>query len=88
MVRKKGKAPLQSTFAVVEEPYGDKPFIDKVEQIALTPQDGQAVAIRIKYGNTVDTVISTLDDLPYPERKTPDGIRFQGLVGHIAPGCR
>ena len=31
----------------------------------------------------MDTIISTLDEAPYPERKTPDGIAMKGRLGIV-----
>ena len=76
-------AGLQSTFVAVEEPYSGRPFISSVEQPALTPPDDNAVALRVTHGNTVDTIISTLDEAPYPERKTADGIAIKGRLGIV-----
>ena len=81
VVRRQGEGPLRSCFAAVEEPFDGKPFIGKVERVALTPADANAVALRITHGSTVDTIISTMDEAPYPERSTADGVRLQGRLG-------
>jgi hypothetical protein len=81
LVRRRGEGPLVSVFAAVEEPYQGQPFLRQVERLELTPADEYAVALRVTHGQTVDTLISTLDEPPYPERRTPDGIAFRGQLG-------
>ncbi|NLJ36439.1 MAG: hypothetical protein GX358_09480 [candidate division WS1 bacterium] len=81
LVRHQSAAPLHSVFTAVHEPYAEQRFIDRVERIDLTPADDDAVAVRITCGNTVDTIISTQDAPPYPERVTSDGISFRGRLG-------
>ena len=84
IVRKKGEAPLQSIFAAVEEPFQGKPFISKVERVDLGPQNENVVAIHVTHGETVDTIISTLDEPPYKELYIADrGIRMQGKLGIV-----
>ncbi len=74
---------LQSTFVAVEEPYSGRPFISRVEPVPLTPPDRNAVALRVTHGNAVDTIISTLDEQPYPERRTAEGIAIKGRLGLV-----
>jgi len=83
IIRKKGKPPLQSTFAMVEEPYQGEPFISKIERVKLDPQDEHSVALRVTHGETVDTIISTLDNPPYKERFTTSGIKMLGRLGVV-----
>ncbi len=81
LVRRQAEAPLASVFAAVEEPYSGKPFIRRVERVQLTPADDNAIALRVTHGDTVDTIISTLDEPPYPQRVTADGVAFNGKLG-------
>jgi len=83
LVRRQGEAPVHSVFAAVEEPYEDRPFISKVERLELTPADENAIALRVTHGEAVDTIISTLDEAPYAERTTADGIALRGKLGVI-----
>ena len=83
LVRRRGEAPLASTFAAVEEPYSGTPFIERIELVPLTPLDSHAVALRITHAGGVDTVISTIDAAPYPNRVTPDGVGLRGRLGVI-----
>lgn len=83
LVRREGDGPLASLFAAIEEPHSGEPFITSIEQLPLTPPDPNAIAIRVTHGDTVDTIISTLDQPPYPERRTPDGITLRGRLGIV-----
>ena len=47
MIRRRTGADLSSRFVTVYEPYKDKALIDSVGPVALTPDDGNAVAARI-----------------------------------------
>ena len=75
--------PLTSVFAVVEEPYTGRAFIDSVERLTLNPSDENAVALRVVHGNTVDTIISTLDEPPFPQRSTSNGTTIRGRLGIV-----
>ncbi len=83
LVRRQGEPDQTNLFAAVEEPWAGRPFVDGVRQIALEPADDNAVAIQVRHGAYVDTIISTLDEPPYPERVTADGVRFRGRLGII-----
>ncbi len=83
VVRRRGESPLRSTFAAVEEPFSATPFIQRVERVSLTPADPDALGLRIFHGVWVDTLISTLDDPPYTERRTADGITLRGRLGMV-----
>ena len=83
LLRRTGTRPLQSLFAVIEEPYSGAPFIAAVTPLALTPADPDAVALQVRHGDAVDTIVSTLDRPPYPERATASGIRLRGRLGII-----
>ena len=86
VVRHRGHAPLTTTFAAVEEPHGGEPFIASVERLALNPPDDGAVALRVAHHAGTDTIISTLDDPPYPKRTTADGTTFRGRLGIVRQG--
>ena len=81
VARRCGQAPLASLFAAVHEPFQPEPFIDGVRMLPLDPPGADCVAVEVRHGDTVDTVISTLDEPPYPERRLPDGIGIQGRLG-------
>lgn len=66
--RRTGAAPLHSLFAAIEEPFLGEPFIDEVRRLELTPPDENCVAIEVTCGAVTDTIISTLDEEPFPER--------------------
>ena len=68
LVRRRGEAPLASTFAAIEEPFLGDPFVDRVERLTLTPGENNAVALRVTHAAGVDTIISTLDDIWCIER--------------------
>ncbi len=78
-----GQGPLRSLFAVVMEPFSGQPSIDSVERLALNPTQDGVVALQVRYGDTVDTIIKTDDKLPYPERVTATGIRLKGRLGIV-----
>ncbi len=83
VVRRRGDAPLRTTFVAVEEPFVGKPFIQAVERLELAPAHEHAVALRVTHGETTDTIIATLDEPPYPQRTTPDGFTIKGRLGLI-----
>jgi len=83
VVRKTGQGPLDSVFVAVEEPFDGKTFLTAIEPVALTPPGAGAVALRVTHGDSVDTIISTLDEAPYPERKTASGVSMRGRLGIV-----
>jgi len=83
VIRRRGEAPLTSLFAAVEEPWAGSPFLDQVMPVALSPADPAAVALSVRHGEVVDTIISTLDEPPYPARTTPTGITLKGRLGVV-----
>ncbi len=83
VLRRHGAGALQSTFVAVEEPFGGEPFIDSISRLEVNPTDEGVVALQVTHGDTVDTIISTLDEAPYPERTTEDGISIKGRLGIV-----
>lgn len=83
VVRRRGEAPLMSTFAAVEEPFSGHPFVEDVRLLTVTPADSQAVALQVTHAGGVDTIISTLDAPPYPERVTSNGVGLKGRLGVV-----
>jgi hypothetical protein len=81
LVRCQSTAPLHSVFTAVHEPYAGTRFIDRIDRLELAPADDNAVAVRVTHGRTVDTIISTQDRPPYPERITSNGVTFKGRLG-------
>ena len=83
VARRAGAAPFASTFVAVEEPFAGKPFISRAQAVPVAPADEGAVALRVAYGHTVDTIICTLDREPYPERTTSTGVAIRGRLGIV-----
>ncbi len=83
IVRRQGAAGLSSVFAAVHEPYRGEHFVDGVERLELEPADENAVALRVTHGNTVDTIISTMDSAPYVERATATDVVMRGRLGIV-----
>jgi hypothetical protein len=82
ILRRQGEGTLTSLFAAVEEPYAGRPFLTGVQPLAVTPADAYVAALQVSHGDGVDTIISTLDDAPYPER-VAGGVRLQGRLGIV-----
>ncbi len=80
--RRSGPAPLHSLFAAIEEPFLGEPFIDEVRALEVTPADPDCVAVQVTCGEIIDTIISTLDEEPFPERTAGD-ITLQGRLGVV-----
>jgi len=80
VARRRGPAPLASVFAAVHEPFRPEPFLMKVAPVAFDPPHDDAVALEVHHGELVDTIVSTLDEPPYPERRLPGGIRIRGRL--------
>lgn len=78
LLRRTGQAPLTSVYTAIHEPWAEKPFLDAVEPVQLSPPAELALAIEVRQGQTVDTIISTNDTPPYPERRTASGISIRG----------
>jgi hypothetical protein len=81
LVRNTGQAPVASVFTAVHEPFEDTAVITSVKRLEVTPPDDNAVALRVTHGDTTDIIISTLDEAPYPERTTANGISLRGRLG-------
>ncbi|MDH7569111.1 MAG: heparinase II/III family protein [Armatimonadota bacterium] len=83
VVRRAGTAPLVSVFAAVHEPFVGSTFLQSVEPLSLTPAGATSVALRVEHGGVVDTIISTQDEAPFPERVASDGTRLRGRLGIV-----
>lgn len=83
IVRREAEGPLASMFVAVEEPYEGKPFLGSVRPVELSPPDPNAAAVEITHDGAVDTIIVTLDEAPYPTRRTSTGIEFSGRLGVV-----
>jgi hypothetical protein len=81
VVRRRGQALLESVFAAVHEPFRPEPFLGEVQAVPLDPPGACAVALEVRHGDVCDTIVSTLDEPPYPERRLPGGIYLQGRLG-------
>lgn len=90
IVRREAEADngMGSIFTAIHEPYVGAARIDHVARVALVPADEHAVALRVRHGNIVDTILSSIDDV---ERTTEDGIKLRGKLavvrqvdGHIS----
>jgi hypothetical protein len=79
VARRRGPAPLASVFVVVYEPYSGKPFLASVSSLKLTPEASAGVAVQIRHGDAVDTLLGTLDDSPV----TADGLHVKGRLGIV-----
>jgi hypothetical protein len=83
IARRRGAAPLATTFVAVEEPFSGRPFLDQIEAMRLTPAAEGCAALRVVHGDVSDTIISTLDGPPYPERVVDGDIRIKGRLGIV-----
>jgi hypothetical protein len=83
LVRRTGQSPLASTFAAVHEPYAGRPFLESVTPLAFGNDAEFAVALQVRHGDIVDTILSTDGAPPFPERTTPTGIRMAGRLGIV-----
>ena len=91
-MRRQGVAPFiavrqsdgESVFAAVHHPYTDRPLVQKVEHVPLTPPSDSTVAIRVTLPDRVDTIVSSMDR---EERRAADGsLRMRGRFAHVAEG--
>lgn len=82
IVRRSGPDPLLSAFAAVHEPYAGAGFIKSVKRLAVTPDDGLAVALQIEHASGTDTVISTPSGATR-EYATETGVRLTGRLGVV-----
>lgn len=80
--RRTGEAPLHTVFAAVEEPFLGEPFIDEVRELEITPADANCVALEVTSGAITDTIISTLDEAPFPAR-VAGGVTMRGRLGVV-----
>jgi len=75
---------LASTFVAIEEPVVGRPVLTRVTPVAVTPATPDAVAFEVAHGDAVDTIVSTLDEPPFPERVIADGsIRVKGRLAVV-----
>ena len=44
------------------------------------PAGPWAAALEVAHGDTIDTIISTCDEPPFPERRLPGGIAVRGRL--------
>ncbi|MFP3903281.1 MAG: heparinase II/III family protein [Armatimonadota bacterium] len=79
VVRRTGEAPLSTVFTMVEEPFSEATFIDTVERLQVQPDDTDAVALRIRHGEIVDTVLAS----PSKDTCSADGITLAGRLGIV-----
>jgi hypothetical protein len=83
LLRREGPAPLVGVYTAVHEPWSERPFIDAVQPLALAPSGEFAMALQVRHGDAVDTILSTNDVAPYPERTTASGIAVRGRVAVV-----
>ncbi len=83
LVRRTGEAPLTSVFVAVHEPHVGTPFVQGAQPLAMEPGDALATAVEVRHGDTVDTIISTADEAPYPVRATASGLALRGKLGIV-----
>ncbi|MGM0494668.1 MAG: heparinase II/III domain-containing protein [Armatimonadota bacterium] len=80
--RLSGEAPLRSTFAAVLEPFLGATFIDNVTPLDVAPDDENCIVLQVSSGATIDTIISTLDEAPFPKRTIGD-VTIRGRLGVV-----
>jgi hypothetical protein len=51
LIRRRRGPALRSAFVSVHEPFAGSPWIDRVTRAALDPDDGEAVAVRVRLGD-------------------------------------
>ncbi|MBI3911110.1 MAG: heparinase II/III family protein [Armatimonadetes bacterium] len=83
VARRRGTAPLGNVFAAVHEPFRPQPFIREIRRLPLDPASAFAVALEVRHGDFTDTILSTLDEPPYPERRLPGGIVVSGRLAVV-----
>jgi hypothetical protein len=83
VMRRQSDAPIASTFAAVHEPFCGDRFIKRVELLNLEPAGSHGVALQVTHSGGTDTIITTLDESPYPQRITATGIRMKGRLGVV-----
>lgn len=83
LLRRTGAPPLTSVFVAVHEPHVATPFIQDVQPLALQPSSPLATALEVRHGDTVDTIISTADEAPYPARATASGLTLRGKLAIV-----
>ncbi|MBM4086879.1 MAG: hypothetical protein FJ272_18990, partial [Planctomycetes bacterium] len=91
LVRRAGQAPLASVFVAVEEPFAGTPFITGVAPLKLTPADDGGVALQVRHGDAVDTIISTEQrghpsfpgNMDVPFSVSGDGVQLRGHLGIV-----
>jgi hypothetical protein len=83
VARRSGAAPLRNTFVAVHEPFRGQPFLTSVRSVSLEPGSEFGVALQVRHGATTDTIINTLDEPPYQERKLPENLVFNGRLAVV-----
>jgi hypothetical protein len=83
LLRRTGSVPLASVYAAVHEPWSGNRFVDSVRRVTLAPSGDMAVALEVRHGRTVDTIIGTNDIPPFTERETETGIRLRGRFAMV-----
>ncbi|MGE0760639.1 MAG: heparinase II/III family protein, partial [Pirellulaceae bacterium] len=62
VVRRRGAAPLASTFVAVHEPFRDQGWLESVQSLPLPSDDASAVALQVRHGDAIDTILCTAGD--------------------------
>jgi hypothetical protein len=83
VVRRGGTAPLTSTFVSVHEPFKREPFIGEVRALPLDPPTNFALALQVSHADLVDTIVSTLEEPPYAERRLANGLTLRGRLAVV-----
>jgi hypothetical protein len=83
VLRRTAPADTLNTYTAVHEPWSSRPFLGHVTALPLTPADPGAVALEVRHGDFVDTIITTLDGPGGPARRTASGIALRGRVGVV-----
>lgn len=83
VLRRSVPADQLDTYSAVHEAWSGQTFIKQVTPLTLTPADSGAMALEVRHGDCLDTIITTLDQPGGPARRTSTGITLQGRVGIV-----
>jgi len=84
VVRRRGRAPLESVFVAVHEPFRGKPTVSRAELLRLAESKAPALALRVRQNSRSDTILISLDGPAHVECKGRQGPAMEGRVGLIA----
>ena len=76
-------APLDSTFAALEEPFSGEPFISNTERLQVAPPSSGVVALRVSHGDCVDTILAAVGPDAPTMPISADGVELTGRLGVV-----